>query len=178
MDVTLWKKGVWVLLFFSLALNIGFVGIPLHRKMGPLFPPPGGLGGPGGPGRPGGPGGPGGPIRPVLEILDRMTLPEGVKENVADSLRQMDVDHWKFVSRLRKEEEQLIKLMGRPGKIDMEMISPLIESYSQISKQSALKKAGHIIKIRNMLGNEKSLYLISELKKNFRKRMPKDRPQG
>lgn len=154
------------MLFFSLALNIGFVGIAMDRKMRPQFPPP--------PGR----GAPGGPIIPVLEILDRMNLPEGVNQKVAGSLRQMDVDHWGFVRRLFKEEEQLLKLMDRPGKINMEMISPLIESYSQISKQSALNKAGYIIEIRNLLGNEKSLYLISELKKNFRKRMPKDRPRG
>jgi len=112
-----------------------------------------------------------------LEILDRMDLAEGVREKVAESLKQMDADHLEFVRRLFKEEEKLLMLIAQPGDIDMDMLSPLIESYSQLSKKSALNKAGYIIEIRNLLGSEKSLYLISEMKKDFRKRMPWDRPQ-
>lgn len=162
MGLTFWKKGVWVLLFFSLALNIGFVFTATTRKMPPGFPPPPMLGGPGG---------------AALRILDRMDLAEGVREKVAESLKQMDAEHLEFVRRLFKEEEKLLMLMARPGDIDMDMISPLIESYSQLSKKSALNKAGYIIEIRNLLGSEKSLYLISEMKKHFRKRMPGDKPQ-
>lgn len=111
-----------------------------------------------------------------MEILDRMDLAEGVKQKVAESLKQMDAGHRKFVRQLFMEEEKVLMLMARPGKIDMGMVSPLIDSLSQIVKKSALNKAGCIIEIRKLIGSEKSLYLISEMKKGFRKRKPKDRP--
>lgn len=154
------KKGVWLLLFFSLALNIGFVFTATTRKMRPeSHPLPG-------------------PERPALKVLDRMDLAEGVRQKATDSLKQMEADHRKFVKLLFKEEEKLTMLIARPGSIDMGMVSPLIESFSQISKKSALNKAEYIIKIRNLLGSKKSLYLISEIKKDFKKRKPKDRHQN
>lgn len=160
MGVTFWKQGVWVLLFFSLALNIGFVFTAASWKIRPGFnPPPHGSG-------------------PVLEILDRMDLVEGVKEKVAKFLKKMDADHRDFVRLLFKEEEKVLTLIGRPGNLDMEMVAPLIETHSRIFKKSAMNKAGYIIEIRKLLGREKSLYLISEMKKDFRKRMHKDKPQG
>lgn len=160
MGLTFWKKGVWVLLFFSLALNMGFVFTAVRWKIRPGFhPPPPGSG-------------------PVLEILDRMDLPEGIRGKVAKSLRQMDADHRDFVRLLFKEEENVLTLIGRPGKLDMKMVAPLIETHSQIFKKSAMNKAEYIIEIRNLLGSEKSLYLISEMKKDFKKRMHKDKPQG
>ncbi len=141
------------MLFFSLAFNIGFFFTAANRKMRP---------------------GPG----PILKILDGMDLPEELRGKVTDTIKQLDTDHWKFRKLLSKEERKILDLMGRPGNLDMDMVAPLIESYSQISKKSALNKAGYIIEIRKLLGSEKSLYLISEMKKNFEKRMCKDKPQG
>lgn len=112
-----------------------------------------------------------------MESLDRMDLAEGVKKKVTESLKQMRTDHRKFVKLLFKEEEKVLMLISRPGNIDLDMVSPVIESYTQISKKSALNKAGYIIEVRNLLGSEKMLYLISEIKKDFRKRKPKGRPQ-
>ena len=179
MGLTIWKKGIWVLLFFSLALNVGFIFTAVSWKFWPGPPPPPygpGMGGPG-PGMRGpGPGGPG--PGPILEIINRMDLSEAVRKEVTDIIIKLDADHRRFVRQLFEEEEKILMLMGRPGEVDMDMVAPLIESYTQISKKSALNKAGYVIEMRKLLGNEKIAYLISEMKKNFRKRMHEDKSQG
>ncbi len=113
-----------------------------------------------------------------MEILAKMDLAEGVKQKVAQSFEQMAADHREFIRQGFIEEGKVLMLMARPGDIDMNMVSPLIEAYSQLSKKSALNKAEHIIKIRKLIGSKKTLFLISEMDREFKKRMPKDRPQG
>nr|NJM03433.1 hypothetical protein [Desulfobacula sp.] len=51
-----------------------------------------------------------------MEILNRMDLAEGVREKVAESLKQMDADHREFVRLLFKEEEKLLMLMAGRGR--------------------------------------------------------------
>ena len=122
--------------------------------------------------RPPGPG-----PRPIFEILDRMDLSGEVREKITDIVLKLDTDHRDFVRRLFDEGEKILMLMGQPGEVDISMVAPLIESYTQISKESALNKAEYIIEVRKLLGSKKMLYLISEMKKTFRKRMSEDKPQ-
>jgi len=155
MGLTILKKWVWVLLFFSLALNIGFIYGAANRKSQP-------------PGfhRPPGPG-------PVVKILDRIDLPDEAREKVTESFTQLHADHRKYVRLLFAQERKILDLIGKPGKLDMEMIAPLIETCSQLTKKSAMQKARYILEIRALLGPENSLFLISEIKKDFSKRRPK-----
>lgn len=160
MGMNILKKGVWVLLFFSLALNIGFVVL----AAGPGFltgfrlpPPP-----------------PPGP-EPVLRILDTMDLDQEVKSKVVSVIKAMDEEHRNYFRQLLAQEEKLLALIGQPGELEMETLAPLIEKYSLIRQQSAVNKARHVVEIRRLLGREKSLYLISEIKKDFRKWMAREK---
>lgn len=165
-----WKKGIWVVLFFSLALNVGFAFMAIRWKFMPRFTPPPAQGRPGPPDR----------QPPFFAILDRMDLTGSVREKVKENLMQMAKDHHEFIGQLFEGEKKILSLIGRPGDLTMETVSPLIESYSRVRQQSALNKARHIIEIRKLLGREKSVYLISELKKEFDrfdKKAPGDKPR-
>ncbi len=175
MGMTTFKKGLWVVVLFSLALNVGFVFMTIRWKFMPRFTPP----------RPplvqGGSGtiSPGGQPQ-FLDILDRIDLTEDIREEVKENLIQMVKDHRKFLVQLSQREKRILTLIGRPGDLTMETVSPLIESYSRARKENELKTARHIIEIRKLLGRERSVYLISELKKEFDqfdKRLPEDKPR-
>ena len=146
------KKWIWLLVFFSLALNIGFIYSAADQRirLPGFLSPPAGQG-------------------TLSKILDKMDLPKGVRENVTESFEKLRASHLEFAGLLLKKEKEILDLMGRPGKVDMGMISPLIASYSQISKESALDKARYMIEIRALLGPEDCFFSYFRTKERFQK---------
>ncbi len=111
-----------------------------------------------------------------------MALPENIRNQVAESFRKARAGQFEFMDKIRPEEDKLLVLLGKPGHLDQKVLDDQIRELNRLRGESMIKKSGHIIAIRDLLGPEKTVFLFSEMLKRFRKgfgkRMPKGRRQG
>ena len=155
MGVIVKKWGLWVLLAFSLALNIGFLvavtGYPdgLKRK------------------------GPNGraPFRLVMRTLDEMDVSDIERQDVAAAMKRMVARHIEIREQVMVEEDKMLALIGRPTPLAASELEAQALKISELIKGSILDKPRHIIEIRNMIGPERTSELISRIRKKIKKRL-------
>lgn len=156
MGIRLLKKGVWVALAFSIALNVGFiVTVARQETMGIK-----------------------GRKLPGMKVLGEMNLPDAQKDRAVKTIRQMRRSHMKFMKEVWDEEEKIIGLIGQPGPLDTKAFEAHFLGIKQIIGRSLLDKAGHAIEMRNILGPENSVYFFSRVQKHFRERFAEGKIQG
>ncbi len=159
MDITLLKKGLWFLLAFSLALNIGFViTVSTQKGPGPMdfarkAPPP----------------------WPGISVLEQMDLPPDVRSKVIEAIHRLVDAHGKMITQIWLEEDKLLGLIGRPGPLDKNSLEKNSREIIQILDRNIRDKAEHIIEIRNLIGPEKSEQFFSKVREQFKQGMMRER---
>lgn len=148
------SKGVWVILFFSLALNFGFLismGMPFQKKrIPPIFRQ-----------------------RQIsMEILNTMDLSAGVKDSVADSLDQLTRNHRALIGQMKRQRTAFFKMMMEPGEIERQDRDRFLVPQGEVVDKYIADTMDKFIDIRNTLGEENSAYFFREFENRLKLRWP------
>ena len=159
MGVTFIKKWVWVVLAFSVALNIGVIATviairPPKPNMAARLPSP---------------------VFPGIQVLEQMDLSDTLKKKVADSLQNMNNRHFDFMELVMNEEEKMIDVISQPGPLDKVAFEKQKQILSRMLGQTVSDRVEHLIEIRQLIGPEKTRYFFKEIGKRFKKRMKMER---
>ncbi len=159
MGINFLKKGVWIVLAFSVALNIGVIATviafkpPNHIPMQRLP----------------------GPENTGIQVLAGMDLSDDVKDKMAAALQHMNKRHFDFMQQVMKEEDKLIEVISQPGPLDKIAFERQKEVLSRMLGQTVSDKIEHLIEIRDLIGPEKTRYYFSEVRKRFQERTMMER---
>lgn len=139
------SKGLGILLAFSIGLNIGVIFTVITHMIRPPDPsqPEQGL---------------------ETALLIEMTLPDDVREQVSQTLRQMMDDHHAVSRQLHGAEDKIMAVIARPGDLDMDAFNAQVDALHQILEQVRNNRTDHIIAIRNLIGGEKTVALLSKIR--------------
>ncbi len=155
------KKGLWFLLAFSVALNIGFIiTVTTHKSPGPMgFPKKAPLP----------------PFLPGIPALEQMGLPHDVRTKATEAIHRLVDAHGQMMSQIWLKEDKLLELIGRPGPLDKNSLETNSREIVQILDRNIRDKAEYFIEIRNLIGPEKSEYFFSKVREQFKQGMMRER---
>ncbi|MCG8618638.1 MAG: hypothetical protein MI802_20655 [Desulfobacterales bacterium] len=156
MGMTRMKKGMGILLAFSLALNIGFIVTVVTQRPGNEFKGPGGF-----------PKGKG----PGMMVLSEMDLPKEDKAKVAEVLGRLRAGHMGIQQRAFEQQDKIIDLIRKPGPLSTEALEAEVLVLHGIMGDAVMDKPQYVIEIRELIGSEKAAELFSKVRGRFRKKM-------
>ncbi len=155
MGITFLKKGIWVFLAFSIALNIGFITTVFTQKTQKSDELPPRCSG----------------QEFEMTVLAEMDLPDELRAEVSIYIRQMIAAHMELGKKIQGEEEKMLDLLGQPGPLEKSALEDQIRKMHGIIRADMVKRSRYIIAIRDQLGPEKTVILFSKTLDRFRKRM-------
>lgn len=139
-----------ILIFFSVALNLGFLAMALYHNVDRVLP------------------------KPERRWQELMTIVEGLDLSSGKTAEVIEL-----MAGFRKEMEALdrdnrgarIRIMdmaARPGPLDREQLHRLIQASGRYSLRKKEMFEAHIIRMRRVLGDEKGAEFFSRLRDHIR----------
>ena len=152
MKCTGYKKYVWIVLIFSLAVNIGFLMVVAEKKLSRFYYAAGPR------------------LNAVSEIIDELSLKNDTRERVESLFDQLKDIHRQRAAKMLDQNKQVLQILAKPGPLDEERLYREIKVYGQIRLESGQLAFAHILKIREELESENTALLFSELLKELNHR--------
>lgn len=150
------NKRIWIFLSFSIALNIGFIitVCALSIKDTQIGPSK---------------------DQRASEILSKIDVPPDEKEYVKRSIERLRDIHMGFITKLRKNQEEIFRLLCQPSPVDRQILESVFDNQHQYTNDYTNALLDHILAIRDVIGDVKSAQLFSELGKRPKRNGPRNR---
>lgn len=153
--MTLFQKRL--LVFFSIALNVGFIVMAIamamhHQK----------------------------PFRErawqdLIGIIQDLDLPAGQEDAVMTNMRQFRETMERYERDLKQARGDIIQFLASDGPVDANRLHLLIETAQSREKRKSDAFEAHVIELRNLLGNQKGARFFSLLQAHIESRKSKSK---
>ncbi|MCG8633968.1 MAG: hypothetical protein MI863_09080 [Desulfobacterales bacterium] len=138
-------KKIKVLLFFSLALNLGVMvtasGLWVKQKVYPKAARG----------------------RIVQQVLSEMDLPESVRQSVASEFKQMRAIHRSHMKQLKRQREAALEMFCRPGPVDKAQVEVMLRVYQDNMAEYTKSMLPLLIEVQKQLGEEERCIFFRKL---------------
>ena len=141
-----------ILIFFSVALNIGFLaaalyqnfdrGLPKHERR----------------------------WQELMTILETLDLPAGKKAEVTGLMAGFRKDMAVLDTQGRHIRKQSMELMAQPGPLERQRLHGLFQDSARHSIRKKKRFEAHVLKMREVLGDEKGAEFFSRLRDHIQSR--------
>ncbi|BBO83682.1 hypothetical protein [Desulfosarcina ovata] len=139
-----------ILIFFSVALNIGFVVValtlvwqhakPAHQRS----------------------------WREIVDVVDQLALPASESEVALDNIRVFRSEFDQLDQDLKTARGDILRLLARKGPLDREQLHGLMAVADACVKRKSERFEVHVMALRQLLGDEKGAQFFSLLEKKVK----------